>query len=355
MSANLDALIREGVSAFKAGRKDEAHAMFIKATELDPYREEAWLWLSATVESVEDQRTCLENVLSINPNNQRAQQGLSLLAPAENTAADFFDPPHVSAFSAPVPGSNAPKESPAWSGIATSSASASWDPNSELSDEDYDNWVSNLNLPSSGSASSSTPPFPAPITTPADAILATSNPFDTDEDEFFGGGPFSAADFGMSESEDDERANEMLAALRTPSPTPTPTTPPAPIPSVAVPVRTMPAAPPNYHPPVLARPAMSPVPEEPPAPPKRRDEDFERLFGSSDDFSLLEDIDRDRDGVPLEEGEGELFGFIPQEIKATRLPGTRERVPLLLIVGVFALVLVNLGAAVLLAYRLLPS
>lgn len=344
MPANLDALIREGVSAFKAGRKDEAHAVFIKATELDPYREEAWLWLSATVESVEDQRTCLENVLSINPGNERAKQGLALLAPANTNA------PHVSAFSAPVPGPNAPQEPAAWSGIATSSASAAWDPSSELSDEDYDNWVSNLNLPAGGDSNPSAPPFPAPLTTPADDLLASSSPFGADEDEFFGGGPFSAADFGMDDAEDDERANEMLAALRMPSANPSPAMlPPAPAP--VMPPAEVSA---KYHPPSLARPVMSPVPEEPPEPPKRRDEDFERLFGTSDDFSLLEDIDRDQDGIALEEGEGELFGFIPKEIRPTRLPGTRERVPFLLIAGVFALVLLNLGAAVLLAYRILP-
>ena len=54
MTANIDALVREGISAFKAGRRDEARAFLMKAVEIDQYNEQAWLWLSAVVDSVED-------------------------------------------------------------------------------------------------------------------------------------------------------------------------------------------------------------------------------------------------------------------------------------------------------------
>ncbi|MFO7321137.1 MAG: hypothetical protein DIU68_005380 [Chloroflexota bacterium] len=80
MTANIDALVREGISAFKAGRRDEARAFLMKAVEIDQYNEQAWLWLSAVVDSVEDQRTCLENVLAINPSNERARNGLQVLS-----------------------------------------------------------------------------------------------------------------------------------------------------------------------------------------------------------------------------------------------------------------------------------
>ena len=80
MSANVEAMVREGINAVKAGNKEEGRALLRKAVELDPYNEEGWLWLSGVVESPEDQRTCLENVLSINPNNDRARQGVAYLS-----------------------------------------------------------------------------------------------------------------------------------------------------------------------------------------------------------------------------------------------------------------------------------
>lgn len=41
MSANVDAMVREGVNAYKSGRKDEARSLLLKASELDPYNEQA--------------------------------------------------------------------------------------------------------------------------------------------------------------------------------------------------------------------------------------------------------------------------------------------------------------------------
>ncbi len=107
MSANVEAMVREGVNAFKSGRKDEAHALLLKATELDPYNEQAWLWLSGLMEGAADQRTCLENVLAINPNNERAKQGLAYL-----TGQTSYG--NVSPFSAaaPPPSSTPPSSMP---------------------------------------------------------------------------------------------------------------------------------------------------------------------------------------------------------------------------------------------------
>src|SRR5512134_369990 len=87
MSANIEAMVREGVNAYKSGRKEEARALLLKATELDQLNEQAWLWLSGLMDSVEDQRTCLENVLAINPNNERAKQGLSYLTGQSSSAS----------------------------------------------------------------------------------------------------------------------------------------------------------------------------------------------------------------------------------------------------------------------------
>jgi hypothetical protein len=96
MPANVDGMVREGVSAYRAGRKEEARTLLMRAVEIDQYNEQAWLWLSAVVESVDEQRTCLENVLTINPGNERAKQGMQMLnqkasGPASPAAANPAD------------------------------------------------------------------------------------------------------------------------------------------------------------------------------------------------------------------------------------------------------------------------
>jgi len=72
-------LLEQGIAAAKAGRKEEARQALMQVVELDEHREQAWLWLSGVVESADERRICLENVLSINPDNAHAQAGLRWL------------------------------------------------------------------------------------------------------------------------------------------------------------------------------------------------------------------------------------------------------------------------------------
>lgn len=88
-AANVTELLRRGIAAVKAGRAQEARQILLRVTELDKRSELAWLWLSSVVESLEDRRICLENVLAINPQNAHAQAGLRWLdqqAPPPPTA-----------------------------------------------------------------------------------------------------------------------------------------------------------------------------------------------------------------------------------------------------------------------------
>src|SRR5262245_56396749 len=77
--ANVEGMIQEGIAAIKAGRKEDARTLLQKAVDLDELKEQAWLWLSDCGETQEEQQICLENVLSINPNNQKARKGLEAL------------------------------------------------------------------------------------------------------------------------------------------------------------------------------------------------------------------------------------------------------------------------------------
>jgi twitching motility two-component system response regulator PilG len=80
-----DALVRAGAAASKANDADAALAYFTEATELSPRNETAWLWRAGLAKSPQEAIEQLDFVLSINPHNDRARQGLAhyraLLAP----------------------------------------------------------------------------------------------------------------------------------------------------------------------------------------------------------------------------------------------------------------------------------
>lgn len=69
-----------GIAALKADKRDEARELLTQAIEQDESNEQAWLWLSAAVNTTEDKQICLENVLALNPGNESAKLGLSKLS-----------------------------------------------------------------------------------------------------------------------------------------------------------------------------------------------------------------------------------------------------------------------------------
>jgi tetratricopeptide (TPR) repeat protein len=75
-SSLANELLREGIAAVKAGQKEEARQLLMQVVELDERNEQAWLWLSGIMGTPEERRICLENVLSINPDNAHAHAGL---------------------------------------------------------------------------------------------------------------------------------------------------------------------------------------------------------------------------------------------------------------------------------------
>ncbi|NDJ61817.1 MAG: hypothetical protein GYB67_11870 [Chloroflexi bacterium] len=322
MSANVEAMVSQGIAAFQQGNRQEAQALLLKAVELDPYHEKAWLMLSGVLEDEDDQRTCLENVLSINPNNQRARDGLRYLdqkqggeaAPAPEPAAPAPAAPSPVPEPAPQPppatessvewdlGDVAP-DPPITSGLETSSISAA---PPQQDEPDYDDWLQNLNLPNNANNAAAlteaadifggipddddlpAPPPPAPTTTMSS------------DDSDFGGGPFSQEALGIEADLTDEP--EAAAAPR---------------------ATTLP-------------------------------------FGETRADTTVDDIfavlDEAEEGVSAgADDEDDVFTLIPKNIRATRLPGTVERVPLLLRLLVFVLILANIGAAAFVLNQYLPA
>lgn len=165
MAGNVEGLIREGVAALKAGRKDEAFEILTRATEVDERNEDAWLWLSAVVDNLENQQICLENVLAINPGNERALQGLNMIqrklearqhaaledAPAvAPPPAPPIEPPPVQPQSASPFDLNAPVAGGSEEQVPVHEEPRGYHGSGQAveqpSNEQYDDWVSGLNL-----------------------------------------------------------------------------------------------------------------------------------------------------------------------------------------------------------------
>ncbi len=68
-----------GMEAARRGDKTAAQVLLREVVAADPDNELAWLWLASAVDNLEERRAHLEKVLSINPNNSRAEEALRRL------------------------------------------------------------------------------------------------------------------------------------------------------------------------------------------------------------------------------------------------------------------------------------
>jgi hypothetical protein len=108
-------MLNKAIMAAKAGRKAEARQLLEAVLDTEERNERAWLWLSGVVDNDEERTICLENVLSINPDNQAARRGLAMLRaahapirplPAPGPAVPAA-PPSSAAAAPPSPGATA--------------------------------------------------------------------------------------------------------------------------------------------------------------------------------------------------------------------------------------------------------
>jgi tetratricopeptide (TPR) repeat protein len=382
MSENASAMVRAGINAYKLGNKDEARALLLKAVELDPYSEEGWLWLSGLLESKDDQRTALENVLAINPTNDRARKGLDFLlgkaapAPTPPPAPPPAPPPPAKSSSARASEVSTSVEwaSPA---DAASSAASAFVPRSDPQDVDYDQWVTDLNLPPQAPRTG--------INIPAGGSLFLASEDDTTfDDSTFTQGPFDAAAIFAEDAEsspnaraktasatpafdvdeDDYLPADAAAAIAAASAAGV-----APRAADAIADEALPKASPFGDVDLDAADAFESRAAGKNAPAKTakpaRDKDAERAAKAAakaervaakaaakrskaeiDEEDRLEMDDTTRAIV-------ESLQVIPREIEPTRLPGTRERQPILLVIAAILLVVLNIGAAVMLINRIL--
>jgi thioredoxin-like negative regulator of GroEL len=72
-------LTQQGISALKAGDKQNAKKLLHLAIQNNPKDIQAWLWLSGAVDTNQERAECLQEILKLDPNNQVATRGLAQL------------------------------------------------------------------------------------------------------------------------------------------------------------------------------------------------------------------------------------------------------------------------------------
>ncbi len=85
-SERFDELFQAGRSAFAMGNLQQAHDFWKEAARLSPFNEQVWLALLDVIDSDEDRRVCLQNILQINPLNIQAQRMLNQIAARSQSA-----------------------------------------------------------------------------------------------------------------------------------------------------------------------------------------------------------------------------------------------------------------------------
>lgn len=70
----MDDLTKQGIDAFRAGKRDEARKLLLAAVRQNPDSESAWGWLYNVAENDKERIYFLKQVLRINPNNERVNK-----------------------------------------------------------------------------------------------------------------------------------------------------------------------------------------------------------------------------------------------------------------------------------------
>ncbi len=74
-AARIDRLL-DAIELVKANRRREARELLRDLIEEDSDFEDAWLWMSVAVDSLDQSSICLDNVLRVNPKNSEAAGAL---------------------------------------------------------------------------------------------------------------------------------------------------------------------------------------------------------------------------------------------------------------------------------------
>lgn len=305
MSANVDGLIQEAIRASQNGDKESARRFLESATDNDPMNESAWLWMSRVVDSPDDQKICLENVIYINPENNDARRNLQILLdrhPELRTGDqdESYAEEEIASDDDPY--------------LVPTSSTSGINQGDQLSSSDYDSWISDM---MSTSASD-----PAPAAPPEEPAIDLGDNF---------ADMFGLDDLRQEMVEDDGDTMDFSS--------PAPSIPPGADDLLA-----------GFDESVFGFDASFDDPtapsREPDIPPPPRQSPPEKRRQKANTATLI-------DEEPAEAIDpGVYFRAIPPEIKATRLPGMDERYSPIVIPMIMILVLLNIGAVAFLVLNL---
>jgi twitching motility two-component system response regulator PilG len=74
VSSSLEELLKDGIASAQRGDRDAARDYLLRAAEVGPRCEDAWMWLASISEYPEELLAFLNNVLAINPDNAKARE-----------------------------------------------------------------------------------------------------------------------------------------------------------------------------------------------------------------------------------------------------------------------------------------
>jgi len=75
----MDDLLEQGITAYKAGKREEARKIFISVIKQNPENQRAWGWMYNVSSNDTERIYCLKQVLRINPNSEPVSALLSQL------------------------------------------------------------------------------------------------------------------------------------------------------------------------------------------------------------------------------------------------------------------------------------
>lgn len=296
MSANIHGMIESAKRALNNNNRAEAQQLLLKVIEYQEENEEAWLYLASAVDTDEEKRTCLENVLTLNPHNQVARRALTELDRQANRSDDLGDDLFSAAFGGAEDTSTLADASEDASGSDTSTgtsfdelfSSSPFDTGNSFSSSASDpfsgEFSANFDIEDTTGFESDTPAAPAsPPPVPASAPKSSSSSL------------FDSSPVSPSEPEDDDEDDEMSLE--------------------------------SY--------------------------DNDTGYGYDDGDEYEDDEDEERDDSGDEEETSDIFSMIPDHIKPTRIPGTDEKLDTTLVAGIAVVGVLNVVMIVLLLVQLL--
>jgi hypothetical protein len=101
-------LLERAIQAARAGRRAEARGLLLELVEAEPRNEAAWIWLSGLVDELEDKIIACENVLTLNPSNERMRVYLNQLLEQQAQLRGGPEPRPVAGVQPTLPGAGHP-------------------------------------------------------------------------------------------------------------------------------------------------------------------------------------------------------------------------------------------------------